>query len=262
MAAETQHANDTRDRPRGGGSRDGAEISKFAAMAAEWWDDSGPMAPLHALNPVRLGYLRDHVCAHFGRAPRDLNPLAGLTVLDAGCGAGLLSEPLARMGAAVTGIDATAETIRVARAHAEDAGLEIDYRVAAVEDLRAEGRTFDLVVSMEVVEHVADAPAFLADCARLTRPGGALVLSTLNRTRKSYALAIVGAEYLLGLVPRGTHQWRKFVRPSEMRRGLADGGATLTDVRGMVPSAGFDKWHLAPRDVDVNYLAFAIKPAV
>ncbi len=243
------------------GSRERAEIDKFAAMAAEWWDDSGPMAPLHALNPARLGYLRDRACGHFGRSPRDLRPLAGLTVLDAGCGAGLVSEPLARMGAAVTGIDATAETIGVAQAHAADAGLAIDYRVAAVEDLVAEGVTFDLVVSLEVVEHVADAQVFLADCARLTRPGGALVLSTLNRTQKSFALAIVGAEYMAGLVPRGTHDWRKFVRPSEMRRGLAAGGATLTDVSGLKPGVGLDTWHLAPRDVGVNYLAFAVKSA-
>ena len=241
------------------GSRDRAELAKFAAMAAEWWDTDGPMAPLHALNPARLGYLRDRVCAHFGRDARGLDPLAGLTALDAGCGAGLVSEPLARLGAAVTGIDATAETIDVARVHAADAGLDIDYRVATAEDLVGDGLEFDLVVSLEVVEHVADPARFLADCARLTRPGGALVLSTLNRTAKSFALAIVGAEYLTGLVPRGTHDWRKFVRPSELRRGLAAGGATLTDVSGLTPGAGLEDWRVAAGDVDVNYLAFAVK---
>ncbi len=248
------------EEPRDGAdSRDEAEIAKFAAMAAEWWDADGPMAPLHALNPARLGYLRDHVCAHFGRDRRSLSPLDGLTVLDAGCGGGLLSEPLARMGGKVTGIDAAADVIAAANNHANAVGLEIDYRVTTVEDLAAAGAVFDLVVSMEVVEHVADPAAFLADCARLTRTGGALVLSTLNRTKRSFGRAIVGAEYMLRLVPRGTHDWRKFVRPSEMRRGLAEGGAQLIDVAGLVPVGGLNDWRVDPRDVSVNYLAFAVK---
>ncbi len=248
-------------------SRDGAEVAKFAAMAAEWWDSDGPMAPLHALNPARLGYLRDHVCGHFGRDERSVSPLKGLTVLDAGCGAGLLSEPLARMGGQVTGIDAAADVIAAAKSHAKGVGLDIDYRVTTIEGLADAGAQFDLVVSMEVVEHVADPAAFLADCARVTQsggpgPGGALVLSTLNRTKRSFGRAIVGAEYLLRLVPRGTHDWRKFVRPSEMRRGLAQGGAQLVDVTGLVPGSSLDDWRTDSRDVSVNYLAFAVKPSL
>lgn len=258
---------ETIDAPRGGAdrradSRDGAEVAKFAAMAAEWWDSDGPMAPLHALNPARLGYLRDHVCEHFGRDKRSLSPLEGLTVLDAGCGAGLLSEPLARMGGQVTGIDAAADVIAAAKSHAVAVGQDIDYRVSTIEDLADAGAQFDLVVSMEVVEHVADPTGFLTDCARVTLGGGALVLSTLNRTKRSFGRAIVGAEYLLRLVPRGTHDWRKFVRPSEMRRGLAQGGAHLVDVTGLVPGASLDDWRTDPGDVSVNYLAFAVKPSL
>lgn len=239
---------------------DDGEIAKFAAMAAEWWDPDGKFRPLHRLNPVRLEFLRDRIADRFGRNTRADRPLAGLTVLDVGCGGGLLCEPMTRLGAAVTGIDAGEGNVEIARAHAEAMGLSIDYRFAAAADLAAAGRAFDVVLNMEVIEHVADRDAFLDDCARLIRPGGLMFLATLNRTPKAYLLAIVGAEYVLRWLPRGTHAWRRFVRPSEMAASLRRAGMTMTELTGVAYDPLKDGWKLAPHDLDVNYMAVAVKP--
>jgi 2-polyprenyl-6-hydroxyphenyl methylase/3-demethylubiquinone-9 3-methyltransferase len=235
-------------------SIDAAEIAKFAALAESWWDPEGKSRPLHRLNPTRLAYIRDRTAARFGRDPLSPRPLAGLRAADIGCGGGLLSEPLTRLGARLTGIDAGEATIAVARAHAAESGLDIDYRVATAEALAEGGECFDLVLAMEIVEHVAEPAAFLAAVAALVAPGGLLILSTLNRTAKSFALAIVGAEYLLGWVPRGTHDWRRFRRPSELAALLRPQGLTLAEAVGMAYNPLADKWRLAPGDLDVNYM--------
>lgn len=257
---ESQGQDQGQDQSRpDGASIDPEEIEKFSAMAAAWWDPDGKFKPLHQLNPVRLAFLRDQACAHFGLTSDGANPLAGLSVLDVGCGGGLISEPLARLGAKVTAIDASHRNIEIARAHAQGSDLSIDYRAVAAEDLAEAGETFDLVISLEVVEHVADLDAFLATCAALVRPGGALALATINRTAKAYALAIVGAEYLLRWLPRGTHNWRKFVRPSELARGLRPAGLDITALTGLAYNPLSDRWRLDRRDLDVNYMAFAAK---
>jgi 2-polyprenyl-6-hydroxyphenyl methylase/3-demethylubiquinone-9 3-methyltransferase len=240
------------------GTVDPREVEKFAAIAERWWDPEGDFRPLHMLNPVRLGYIRDRLCARFGCDPKATAPLAGLTVCDIGCGGGLICEPLTRLGASVTGIDATARSIEIARTHAEAMGLSIDYRHVTADALATEGRRFDAVINMEVVEHVADRNAFLRDAAALVKPEGAMVLSTFNRTPKSFALGIVGAEYILRWLPRGTHDWRKFVKPSELAAGLRPAGMTVADLCGMVYDPIRDEFSLAPRDLDVNYLAFAV----
>ncbi len=239
-------------------SVDPDEIDRFSALAESWWDADGPMRPLHRLNPVRLAYMRDKLCRRFDCDPASLRPLAGLTIADVGCGGGLLSEPLARLGADVVGIDAAAENIGVARAHAGEAGLAIDYRCTTAEALAESGARFDAVVSMEVVEHVADLGAFLAALARLATPGGAVLLSTLNRTPKAWALAIVGAEYLLRWLPRGTHDWRKFVKPAELVRKSRQAGIALEDVTGLSLDLRRRDWRLSS-DRDVNYLAYGRK---
>lgn len=239
---------------------DHREIDRFSALAARWWDPNGPMRPLHRLNPARLAYLRSALETHLGLDPQSMRPFAGLKALDVGCGAGLLAEPMARLGAAVTAIDASAELIEAARRHAADAGLSIEYRVCAAETLLAEGRRFDAVVSMEVIEHVADADGFLRALVALTRPGGVLALSTLNRTPRAYAMAILGAERLLRWLPAGTHDWRRFVTPAELRRGLKVAGAELLDVRGLTLDLRSGCWRLSD-DVAVNYLATARRAA-
>jgi 2-polyprenyl-6-hydroxyphenyl methylase/3-demethylubiquinone-9 3-methyltransferase len=239
---------------------DEGEIAKFAAMAEEWWDPEGKFRPLHRFNPIRIEYLRDRIAAHFGRDAKQPLPFEGLRILDVGCGGGLLCEPMARLGAAVTGIDATERNTEVARIHAEAMGLEVDYRFAAAADLAAEGVRFDVVLNMEVIEHVADRQAFLDDCAKLVRPGGLMFLATMNRTAKAYMLAIVGAEYVLRWLPRGTHDWRRFVRPSEMAAWLRHAGMDMTDVTGVAYNPVQGSWKLAPRDLDVNYIAVAEKP--
>ena len=239
---------------------DAAEIARFAALADAWWDPEGEFRPLHRLNPTRLAYVRDRLIGHFGLDPHAQRPLDGLSLLDVGCGGGLLSEPMARLGAKVTGIDAAERNIGVASTHAQESGLAIDYRHAAVEDLAAAGERFDAVLALEIVEHVADPDLFLAACGTVLKPGGALVISTLNRTAKAFALAVVGAEYVLRWLPRGTHDWRKFVRPSELAAGLRRAGLELTDLTGVAYNPLNDKWTLA-RDLDVNYMAFAVKGA-
>ena len=239
-------------------SIDPDEVARFAALAEEWWDPAGKMRPLHKLNPVRLQFIRDRICTRLGRNPRAGLPLAGLRVLDVGVGGGLVAEPLARLGAAVTGIDAGEASIGVARAHAATQGLNIDYRHATAGALRAAGETFDTVLALEVVEHVADRAAFLADCAALVKPGGALILSTLNRTAKSFLLGKVAAEYILRWLPAGTHDWGKFVRPSELGAGLRASGFRITELCGLSYNPLSDRFSLS-RDIDVNYFALACK---
>ncbi len=244
----------------GGGTVDAREIEKFAGLAAEWWDPDGPMRPLHQLNPTRIGYIRDCLCGHFALNPGDLEPLAGLDLLDVGCGAGLVTEPMARLGARVTGIDAAEENIAVAAGHAGEQDLGIDYRHTTAEALVAAGETFDAVLALEIVEHVADVPDFLDSLGRLVRPGGALVMSTLNRTAKSFMLAKVGAEYVLRWLPPGTHDWRRFIRPSELTRGLRAAGLAVEDATGVAYNPLAETWRLARHDLDVNYMVFAIRP--
>ncbi len=239
-------------------SVDSEEVARFEALAEEWWDPKGKFRPLHRLNPVRLAFIRDQACAHFSRDPRRPRPFAGLTVLDIGCGGGLAAEPMARLGAAVTAIDPAARNVEVARRHAERTGLAIDYRHAGAEDLVAKGAMFDVVLALEIVEHVADLGAFLGAAADLVKPNGALVVATLNRTPQAFLLAIVGAEYVLGWLPRGTHDWRKFVRPSELARHLRHNGVTVEKLTGVVYSPFADVWQLSS-DLAVNYMAFGVK---
>lgn len=232
------------------------EIERFEALAEDWWDETGPMAPLHKLNPVRLAYIRDRLCSHVGRSVESRSPLSTLRILDIGCGGGLLTEPLARMGGGVTGIDLAPSHIRGAKRHAEAAGLDIDYRVVSIDDLKAEHAQFDLVCAMEVVEHVPDQTAFLRTAASLVAPGGGLVMATLNRTARSFALGIVAAEYVLGWLPRGTHRWSRFLRPSEAARGLRQGGLEIADLTGVTYDPLRDRFRLTS-DVSVNYMLFA-----
>jgi 2-polyprenyl-6-hydroxyphenyl methylase / 3-demethylubiquinone-9 3-methyltransferase len=242
-----------------GSTIDEAEIERFARLAAEWWDPHGPFRPLHHLNPVRLDFIRGRLIRHFARDPRSLSPFAGLRLLDIGCGGGLIAEPMARLGFAVTAIDADGEALNAARQHASRAGLAIDYRQAAVEDL-AEAAPFDAVLALEIVEHVADPPLFLATAARLLRPGGALIASTINRTAKGFLFTIVGAEYVLRWLPRGTHRWQKFQRPSELAAGLRAAGLTIAELQGLIYEPWRDRWRLGP-DLSCNYLLIATKPA-
>ena len=242
-------------------SVDSEEIAKFAAMAEAWWDPEGKFRPLHRFNPVRLAFIRDRLCSHFGRDPLADRPLSGLKLLDVGCGGGLLAEPLARLGAEVTGLDAAEKNVKVAGLHAEESGLAIDYRHGSVEALAAGPAQFDAVLNMEVVEHVADVESFMAASAALVRPGGLMVVATLNRTPKAFLLAIVGAEYLLRWLPRGTHDWRRFLRPSELARVLRGAGLDIAEMTGVAYNPLTDRWRLAPRDLDVNYMLVAVKGA-
>ncbi len=241
-------------------SIDPAEIDRFTRMAADWWDTNGAMAPLHRLNPPRLQYSRDRLCSHFDLDSASPRPLTGLKLLDVGCGGGLLSEPFARMGATVTGIDAGEENIAAAKAHAGAVGVAVDYRAGAAEELAGTGEQFDAIVSMEVIEHVADVAGFMATLVELTRPGGALLLATLNRTPRSYLTAILGAEYVLRWLPAGTHDWSRFRKPAELGRHLRRAGAELRDVTGIRYWPRLDEWRLS-RDTGVNYLAYAVRPA-
>ncbi|MDJ1157453.1 bifunctional 2-polyprenyl-6-hydroxyphenol methylase/3-demethylubiquinol 3-O-methyltransferase UbiG [Chelatococcus sp. SYSU_G07232] len=248
------------DGTRGGRSSvDAEEVARFEAMAGTWWDPKGPMRVLHRFNPVRLAYIRDAAAAHFGRDARSAAPLDGLTLLDVGCGGGVLSEPMARLGARVTGLDPAAGNVAVARLHAERGGLSIDYRQETVESLAARGEGFDVVLAMEVVEHVADVQAFVDALCSVTKPGGLLVMATINRTLKSYALAIVGAEYLLRWLPKGTHDWDKFVTPDELTDAIEANGLAVVNRTGVVYSPFRDEWS-ASRDTDVNYMLTAAKP--
>jgi 2-polyprenyl-6-hydroxyphenyl methylase/3-demethylubiquinone-9 3-methyltransferase len=237
-------------------SVDPAEVAKFERMATEWWDPDGKFKPLHKLNPVRLAYVRDRICAHFGRDARAGKPFAGLRLLDIGCGGGLIAEPMARLGAEVVGADPAPDSVEAARAHAERSRLRIDYRAASAEDLVATGESFDVVLALEVVEHVADRDAFLAACAALLRPGGIVVLATINRTPKAFALAIVGAEMLLRWLPRGTHRYDQLVRPVELQKSVERAGLTVIDRAGVTYDPFADRWRLSS-DLDVNYMVTA-----
>lgn len=252
------HRGPRKRRAAAEGSVDAEDIARFSALADEWWDAKGKLRPLHALNPTRLGFIRDRLCAHFGRGVDDSAPFKGLDLLDVGCGGGLLAEPLARLGAGVVGIDAAEESIRAAAVHAQESGLAIDYRVATAETLAEEKQRFDVILAMEVVEHVADLEGFLAACSTLLKAGGAMVIATLNRTPRAFALAIVGAEYVLRWLPRGSHDWRKFVPPSELGAVLRANGVTVATLTGVTYNPLTDRWNLS-RDLSVNYMAFATK---
>ena len=239
-------------------SRDPSEIAKFEAMAAEWWDPKGKFKPLHMMNPIRLDYITRQVAAEFGRDLTAPAPFAGLRILDIGCGGGLVAEPMARLGARVTGIDPTTRNIEVAKLHAAQSGLSIDYRSVVAESLAEAGEKFDIVLCLEVVEHVPDVGQFVRVLRQLLAPGGLLIVSTLNRTLKSYALAIVGAEYILRWLPRGTHRWDRFVTPDELRGHIEATGLIQREIRGMVYNPLTDVWSLA-QDTDVNYLVAAVE---
>ncbi|MCF6200122.1 MAG: bifunctional 2-polyprenyl-6-hydroxyphenol methylase/3-demethylubiquinol 3-O-methyltransferase UbiG [Hyphomicrobiaceae bacterium] len=235
------------------------EIERFSRIADEWWDPLGKFRPLHQLNPVRLTYIRNEICRHFGKNARQPYPLKGLKILDIGCGGGLLCEPMTRMGASVTGVDPAHKTIEAAKSHAVEMGLDIDYRATRAEELLASGEQFDVVVNMEVIEHVPDVPAFVKLTSDLLRPGGLMLASTLNRTLKSYGLAIIGAEYIMRWLPTGTHQWERFVTPEELKKALLDAGLEGVDLTGMNYNPLNGSWSL-DSDMDVNYLASARKP--
>lgn len=245
--------------PRSGSTIDTREVERFRALASKWWDPEGEFRPLHAIGPARLQFMREQIVSHFGRDANAARPFDGLRIADIGCGGGLISEPLARLGGSVTGIDPALETIEAAQAHAMSQGLEIDYRAIRVEDLAAAGENFDIVVAMEVVEHVPDLTGFLRVCASILKPGGLMLLSTLNRTLKAYLLAIVGAEYVLRWLPAGTHQWERFVKPDELGAALQNAGLHPAQTRGISYNPLTTEWRLS-RDTDVNYLAAARKP--
>lgn len=241
------------------GSVDPGEIARFSAMAAEWWDPKGKFRPLHKFNPTRLAYIRNKTCRHFGRDSKSPRPFEGLRFLDIGCGGGLLSEPMARLGASMVSADASEKNIRTASVHAEEQGLDIDYRCTTAEALAAAGERFDVILNMEVIEHVTDPMQFLKDCAAMLNPGGLMFVATLNRTLKAHALAIIGAEYVLGWLPRGTHDWKKFITTGEMERGIAGAGLALKDMTGVSYNPLTDKWSLSS-DTDVNYMVTAERP--
>ncbi|MGO9396374.1 MAG: bifunctional 2-polyprenyl-6-hydroxyphenol methylase/3-demethylubiquinol 3-O-methyltransferase UbiG [Xanthobacteraceae bacterium] len=243
----------------GAGTVDQDEVARFSRLAGEWWDPRGPMAALHKFNPVRLAYIRDRAAEHFGRDPTKLDSLKGLRILDIGCGGGILCEPLARLGASVVGADPSEKNIAVARRHAAQSGLAIDYRDATAEALAEAGEIFDVVLAMEVVEHVTDVGQFIGRAAALVKPGGLLFVATLNRTAKSFALAIVGAEYILRWLPRGTHQWDKFVTPNELEIAIERSGLRISGETGVIYNLLADCWQLS-RDMDVNYMVLAETP--
>ncbi|MEL6727714.1 MAG: bifunctional 2-polyprenyl-6-hydroxyphenol methylase/3-demethylubiquinol 3-O-methyltransferase UbiG [Pseudomonadota bacterium] len=241
-------------------SIDPSEVAKFTAMAAEWWDPKGKFKPLHKFNPVRLGFIRDVVEAHFDLDPTAKHPFDGLRFLDIGCGGGLVSEPMTRLGASVTAVDASEANIKTAMTHAEQSGLSIDFRAGTVEELIEAGEpAFDVVLNLEVVEHVADPAQFLKDCASLVKPGGLMIVATLNRTAKAFALAIVGAEYVLGWLPKGTHEFEKFLRPGEIETPLTSAGLEVDPPQGVSFNPISDQWRLSG-DTKVNYMMVSHRP--
>ena len=236
------------------------EVARFSRLSGEWWDARGPMAALHKFNPVRLAYIRDRVTGHFRRDATRLDSLAGLRILDIGCGGGILAEPLARLGAAVVGVDPSESNIAVARRHADQSQLTIDYRNDSAEALAAANETFDVVLAMEVVEHVTDLKLFIDTAAAMVKADGLLFVATLNRTIKSFALAIVGAEFILRWLPRGTHQWDKFVTPNELEIAIEQSSLRITGETGVIYNLLADRWQLSS-DMDVNYIVVAEKSA-
>ena len=234
------------------------ELGRFAEQAESWWDPEGTFRALHRINPARLGFIRQHLTAHFHRDPSSMRPFDGLTLLDIGCGGGLVAEPMARLGFAVTGIDAGVEAIDVARTHTEAMGLAIDYRVSIAESIAETSRQFDTVLALEVIEHVADPSEFFSAVGTLVRPGGFFIGATLNRTPRSFVLAIVGAEYIFRWLPPGTHDWRKFLRPSEFVLGLRRNGLVATQLAGLVYDPRRGDWLLSP-DLQVNYMVGAVR---
>ncbi len=238
---------------------DADEVARFEAMADTWWDPKGPMKVLHRFNPVRLAYIRHEACARFRRDPQGPDALAGLSIADVGCGGGVLSLPLARLGADVTGIDPAPANVAVARLQAERTGTSAAFREGTIEDAVAAGERFDVVLAMEVVEHVSDVDAFVGSCCAAVKPGGLLVMATLNRTLKSFALAIVGAEYVLRWLPRGTHDWKRFLTPDELADAIAAHGLTPDGEAGVIYNPVADRWSLSS-DTDVNYMLTALKP--
>jgi len=247
-------------RHKSAGTIDPDEVARFSRIAGQWWDARGPMAALHKLNPVRLGYIRDQTAAHFNRDPARLDSLSGLRILDIGCGGGVLSEPLARLGASVTGADPAENNIAAAQHHAAQGGLSIDYRAITAEALAEASEAFDVVLAMEVVEHVADFNLFIETVSALVKPGGLMFVATLNRTVKSFALAIVGAEYILRWLPRGTHQWDKFITPDELEIALEQSGLRLIGETGVIYNLFADRFQLST-DMDANYMVVAEKAA-
>ncbi len=240
---------------------DAAEVAKFEAMAAEWWDVNGKFKPLHMLNPTRLDYITSQIAAEFGRDLKGEAPFAGLRILDIGCGGGLLAEPMARLGADVVGADAAERNIPVAQLHAEQSGLEIDYRHTTAEAMAADGEQFDVVLNMEVVEHVADPLAYLTACQQLLKPGGLMVCSTLNRNPKSYLMAIIGAEHVMRWLPKGTHEWSKFITPDELFELIRQAGLDPVDRKGFIFNPVLWTWGLSDRDLSVNYVTASVKRA-
>ena len=240
---------------------DPGEVAKFEAMAAEWWDVNGKFKPLHMLNPCRLDYITAQIAGEFGRDLKGEAPFKGLRILDIGCGGGLLSEPMARLGADVVGADAAAGNIPVAQVHAAQSGLEIDYRHTTAEALAEAGEQFDAVLNMEVVEHVADPLAFLTACRSLLKPGGTMICSTLNRNPKSFAMAIIGAEHIMRWLPKGTHEWSKFITPDELYALLEKAGLDPVDRKGFVFNPLAWTWRISDRDLSVNYVTTSLKPA-
>ncbi len=238
---------------------DPSEVAKFEAMAAEWWDPNGKFRPLHLMNPCRLDYITNQIAAEFDRDMTQGNPFGGLRLLDIGCGGGLLSEPMARLGATVVGADAAPRNIPVAQIHAEAAGLAIDYRHTTAEDLAAAGEQFDVVLNMEVVEHVADPQVYLTACQRLLKPGGLMICSTLNRNAKSFGMAIIGAEWVMRWLPKGTHDWKKFITPDELFDLMRKAGLDPVDRKGMVFNPIGWSWSLSSRDLSVNYVTTSLK---
>jgi len=239
---------------------DPAEVAKFEAMSAEWWDPKGKFKPLHEMNPIRLEYIVQQICAEFGRDTNSLRPFEGLRLLDIGCGGGLLSEPMARLGATVVGADAAAGNIPVAQLHAEQSGLDIDYRNVTAEALAEASEQFDVILNMEVVEHVASPLAYLTACRQLLKPGGLMLCSTLNRNPKSYMAAIVGAEVIMRWLPRGTHDWHKFITPDELFDLITNAGLRPVDRKGFVFNPLSWSWSISDQDLSVNYVTASIKP--
>ena len=239
---------------------DPSEVAKFEAMAAEWWDPNGKFKPLHLMNPCRLDYITGQIAAEFGRDLDSAKPFAGLRILDIGCGGGLLSEPMARLGATVVGADAAPRNIPVAQIHAEQSGLDIDYRNTTAEALADAGEVFDVVLNMEVVEHVSDPLAYLTACRRLLKPGGLHLCSTINRNPKSFVLAIVGAEYVMRWLPKGTHEWAKFITPDELFALFEKAGLRPVDRKGFVFNPINWRWSISDRDLSVNYVTASLRP--